>query len=75
MAEERRKPFVVQETAGTKAYCACGQSKNLPYCDGSHRGTDYKPFVVKIEKDGPVAICACRQSKNRPFCDGTHRDL
>ncbi|MGK7371680.1 MAG: CDGSH iron-sulfur domain-containing protein, partial [Candidatus Halalkalibacterium sp. M3_1C_030] len=25
--------------AGTYAWCACGESDNQPYCDGSHKGT------------------------------------
>ena len=31
------KPIVVEETPGKKAYCACGLSANLPYCDVSFR--------------------------------------
>lgn len=69
------QPFIIQETKGRKAYCACGRSGNLPYCDGSHQGSGTSPFIVKIDADKTVAICACRQSANRPFCDGTHKTL
>ena len=39
-----REPFKVDVEAG-KAYfwCACGRSKNQPFCDGSHKGTGLTP--------------------------------
>lgn len=69
------KPYIVQETQGRKAYCACGHSRNLPYCDGTHRGTGISPFIVTIPEDGTVAVCACGHSAKRPFCDGSHKRL
>jgi CDGSH-type Zn-finger protein len=64
-------------TAGNYAWCACGGSKNPPYCDGSHKesGTGKTPLVVKIEEDKKVAWCGCGQSGNAPYCDGTHSKL
>jgi CDGSH-type Zn-finger protein len=55
-------------------YCGCGLSKNQPFCDGSHKGTPYKPQKFTVEKEAAF-ICQCRQSKNQPFCDGTHKYL
>lgn len=71
------KPIVVEETAGKKAYCQCGLSANLPYCDGSHssEGTGLAPIVVAVESPGKKAVCQCHQSGNRPWCDGTHSNL
>jgi CDGSH-type Zn-finger protein len=79
MAEPKhgRQPIVVNETAGKKAYCQCGLSANLPYCDGSHsrEGTGLVPIVVTVDAPGKKAICQCHQSGNRPWCDGTHSKL
>lgn len=69
------KPYVVNETAGTKAICICGLSNKPPYCDGSHKGTGIKPMFIDIDRDRRVAYCGCRASREMPFCDGTHSIL
>jgi CDGSH-type Zn-finger protein len=61
--------------AGTYYWCACGNSKNQPFCDGAHKGTGFTPKQVVIAEAKKVAWCACKHSKNPPFCDGTHRTV
>ncbi len=70
-------PIVVDETPGTKSYCQCGLSDNLPYCDGTHgrAGTGITPIVCEVEAAGKKAVCQCHQSGNKPWCDGTHSRL
>jgi CDGSH iron-sulfur domain-containing protein 3 len=60
-----------------KAYCQCGLSAKLPYCDGSHSRyqTGLRPIAAEIAEPGEKAICQCHQSKDRPWCDGTHETL
>jgi len=43
---------IVVEVEKDKSYywCACGQSKNQPFCDGSHKGTEFNPVVYKAEE-------------------------
>lgn len=71
----QKQPYVMEVEPGTYAWCACGRSANQPYCDGSHKGTGFKPVVEKIEETRKVAWCGCKQSGNAPFCDGTHSNL
>ncbi len=79
MAEPKRSlgPIVLEETAGEKAYCQCGWSENLPYCDGSHARmqTGCSPIVCELSEPGRKAVCQCHASGNLPWCDGTHKSL
>ena len=66
-------PYIVEGDEGKNAaFCACGQSANLPFCDGSHAGTDQSPHLVTYDKTGRVAICGCGRSERLPYCDGSH---
>ncbi len=71
------RPMVVEETVGKKAYCQCGWSERLPYCDGAHSrmGTGLSPIVVEVAAPGRKSVCQCHQSKNKPWCDGSHSRL
>ena len=58
---------------GSKNYywCSCGMSKNQPFCDSSHQGTDFKP--LKFSLDTPqtkMFLCGCKLTQKAPFCDG-----
>lgn len=66
---------VVVEAGKTYFWCACGQSKDQPLCDGSHRGTGFAPKPFKAEEAGTVYFCGCKHSGNGPLCDGTHSRL
>ena len=68
-------PIVLEETPGQKAYCQCGLSATLPYCDGAHarENTGSAPIVVALDAPGKKAVCQCHRSDNKPWCDGSHR--
>ena len=70
------KPKKVILNQGEEYYfCACGQSKNQPFCDGSHAGTSFKPTAFTAEETGDAYLCQCKHSNNSPFCDGSHKQF
>ena len=72
----QKSPLPVTVEAG-KSYwwCSCGKSQSQPFCDGSHKGSDFTPVEYKAEKDGTVYFCGCKHSKNGVLCDGSHSAL
>ncbi len=63
------------EEGKTYYWCSCGRSKNQPFCDGSHEGTEFKPVAFTAEKTGTVGICGSKHTANPSYCDETHRKL
>ena len=70
-----KAPKMVTLQPGTYFWCSCGKSKNQPFCNGSHQGSDFFPLKMDIEETKDVWLCQCKHSANKPYCDGTHKTL
>lgn len=72
----QKNPYPVDLEEGKEYYwCACGRSANQPFCDSSHKGTEFTPVQFTAKTTGKVALCGCKHSKNKPYCDGSHLKL
>ena len=71
----QKKPYAVELEAGEYYWCACGLSKKQPFCDGSHKGTNFTPVKFILDKKETKYLCGCKATKTPPFCDGTHNKL
>ncbi|CAN1212501.1 hypothetical protein TUMEXPCC7403_20000 [Tumidithrix helvetica PCC 7403] len=70
-----KRPAVLELEANTYYWCSCGQSKNQPFCDGGHQGSEFTPLAFEIDKTKRVALCQCKYTESPPFCDGAHSKL
>ena len=69
-----RKPLPVEVQIGSNYFwCSCGKSNKQPFCDGSHKGSDYVPMKFTAEKSEVVYFCGCKKTGNSPLCDGSHQ--
>ena len=66
-------PIGINVLEGNSYYwCTCGLSKKQPFCDGSHKGTAFKPLLFKADQSKKVFFCTCKQTNDQPICDGSH---
>ena len=68
-------PVQVDLEKGEHHWCSCGESKAQPFCDGSHRGTEFTPLAFTTDEAQEAYLCMCKHTKNPPFCDGAHARL
>ena len=78
MSDWKKEPFKIEFKKGENvAFCGCDNTKNAPYCDGSHKTPSFGdgPYYISFEKDETVFACGCKTSSTRPYCDGSHKQL
>jgi CDGSH-type Zn-finger protein len=72
----QKAPYPVDVKTGKKYFwCACGKSASQPFCDGSHKDTEFTPVMYQAEKDRTLYFCGCKHTAGVPLCDGTHNKL
>ena len=65
---------IVVEVENNKSYfwCSCGLSSKQPFCDGSHKNSEFSPVKFIADETKKMFFCTCKQTNNQPFCDGSH---
>jgi CDGSH-type Zn-finger protein len=71
-----KSPIAIDLEAGKTYYwCTCGKSSTQPFCDGSHKGSEFLPQAFTAEESKTAYLCRCKHTKSQPFCDGAHKAL
>ena len=68
-------PYSMELEPGDYWWCSCGQSSNQPFCDGSHKYTDFEPVKFTVTEKTTKHLCGCKRSADKPFCDGAHNKI
>jgi len=56
-------PISVEVEQGKSYYwCSCGKSSKQPFCDGSHKDTEFSPVAYKTEETKKLFFCVCKQT-------------
>ncbi len=72
----QKAPYAVEVEEGKSYFwCSCGKSAKQPFCDGSHKDSDFTPVKYTAESAGKVFFCGCKATANQPTCDGSHKGL
>lgn len=71
----QKSPYIVELEAGKYSWCACGKSAKQPFCDGSHKGSEFTPVAFELTEKTTVALCGCKRTGKKPYCDGTHNKI
>jgi CDGSH-type Zn-finger protein len=69
------QPYFCDLEPGNYFWCACGLSQKQPFCDGSHKRTNFRPVEFTVERKQVVVLCGCKRTCDKPRCDGTHLNL
>ena len=72
----QKSPCPVEVEAGKSYYwCSCGKSASQPFCDGSHKGSDFTPVKFEATETKVAYFCGCKHSAGPVLCDGKHKTL
>jgi CDGSH-type Zn-finger protein len=72
----QKAPLPVEvENGKSYFWCACGRSAKQPFCDGSHKGTEFVRVKFDAVESKMIYFCGCKHSNKAPLCDGSHQKL
>ena len=65
---KKNSPYSINVEEGKSYYwCSCGKSANQPFCDGSHKGSEFVPLKFEANTSKAVFFCGCKETENAPL--------
>ena len=59
-------PIAVNIEEGKSYYwCSCGKSSKQPFCDSSHKGSEFNPVVYKAEATKKMCLSKFIQTRKK----------
>lgn len=63
----QKSPIALEVVPGTYWFCSCGLSKGQPFCDGSHKGTEFVPTKTEITEAKKSLVVRVQTFRQRRF--------
>ncbi|MDP6566630.1 MAG: CDGSH iron-sulfur domain-containing protein [Alphaproteobacteria bacterium] len=72
----QKAPYAIELEAGKDYFwCSCGKSSKQPFCDGTHKGSEFAPVKFQVDEAKTAYLCGCKRNDGKPFCNGAHKQL
>ncbi len=68
-------PAMLDVSAGTHKWCACGECGPQPYADSGGCKAGFEAVEFKVTLPKRLKLCLCKHTKKAPYCDGAHCGL
>lgn len=70
----KKAPVLITLEAGPIAWCTCGKSTHLPFCDGTHHGTQFTAVSFKKPEKREEWLCTNSYTRKASMANLLHKE-